>query len=202
MPSVPIPTITERTPRGERAWDLFSRLLQERVVLLGTPIDSDDASSIVAQLLFLQHSDPERDIWFYINSPGGSVRDGLAIYDTMQLIAPDVNTVCIGRAGSMATILLAGGAKGKRFSLPNATIHFHPAGGGGEGYAPDLERMVKELLRIQRLGNELLAQATGRTVEDLERDFSRDRFMTAQEAKEYGFIDEILDSSTPTPISK
>ena len=127
MPSVPIPTIIERTPRGERAWDLFSRLLQERVVLLGTPIDSDDASSIVAQLLFLQHSDPERDIWFYINSPGGSVRDGLAIYDTMQLISPDVNTVCIGRAGSMATILLAGGAKGKRFALPNATIHFHPA---------------------------------------------------------------------------
>jgi ATP-dependent Clp protease protease subunit len=202
MPSVPIPTIIERTPRGERAWDLFSRLLQERVVLLGTPIDSDDASSIVAQLLFLQHSDPERDIWFYINSPGGSVRDGLAIYDTMQLIAPDVNTVCIGRAGSMATILLAGGAKGKRFALPNATVHFHPAGGGGEGYAPDLERMVKELLRIQRIGNELLAHATGRTVEDLERDFSRDRFMTAQEAKEYGFIDEILDSSTPGPTAK
>jgi ATP-dependent Clp protease, protease subunit len=202
MPSVPIPTIIERTPRGERAWDLFSRLLQERVVLLGTPIDSDDASSIVAQLLFLQHSDPERDIWFYINSPGGSVRDGLAIYDTMQLIAPDVNTVCMGRAGSMATILLAGGAKGKRFALPNATIHFHPAGGGGEGYAPDLERMVKELLRIQRLGNELLAQATGRTTEEIEQDFSRDRFMTAQEAKEYGFIDEILDSSTPAPIDK
>jgi ATP-dependent Clp protease protease subunit len=202
MPSVPIPTIIERTPRGERAWDLFSRLLQERVVLLGTPIDSDDASSIVAQLLFLQHSDPERDIWFYINSPGGSVRDGLAIYDTMQLITPDVNTVCIGRAGSMATILLAGGAKGKRYALPNATIHFHPAGGGGEGYAPDLERMVKELLRIQRVGNELLARATGRTVEDLERVFSRDRFMTAQEAKEYGLIDEILDTSTPAPAEK
>jgi ATP-dependent Clp protease, protease subunit len=199
MAYVPIPTIVERTPRGERAWDLFSRMLQERVVLLGTPIDNEVATSIVAQLLFLQHSDPERDIWFYINSPGGSVRDGLAIYDTMNLIAPDVNTVCIGRAGSMATILLAGGAKGKRFALPNATIHFHPAGGGAEGYAPDLERMVKELLRIQRIGNDLLARATGRTVEELENDFSRDRFMSPQEAKEYGFIDEILDHSTSLP---
>ncbi|MFL5806138.1 MAG: ClpP family protease [Roseiflexaceae bacterium] len=199
MAYVPIPTIVERTPRGERAWDLFSRMLQERVVLLGTPIDNEVATSIVAQLLFLQHSDPERDIWFYINSPGGSVRDGLAIYDTMELIAPDVNTVCIGRAGSMATVLLAGGAKGKRFALPNSTVHFHPAGGGAEGYAPDLERMVKELLRIQRVGNELLARATGRTVEELEQDFSRDRFMTPQEAKEYGFIDEVLDHSTALP---
>jgi ATP-dependent Clp protease protease subunit len=189
MASVPIPTIVERTPRGERAWDLFSRMLQERVVLLGTPIDSDVASSIVAQLLFLQHSDPERDIWFYINS----VRDGLAIYDTMQLITPDVNTVCIGRAGSMATILLAGGAKGKRYSLPHSTIHFHPAGGGAEGYAPDVERMVQELLRIQEVGNSILAKATGRSVEELQRDFSRDRFMNPEEAKEYGFIDEILD---------
>src|SRR5215207_726611 len=163
MVAVRIPTIVERTPRGERAWDLFSRLLQERVIMLSTPIDDEVATSIVAQLLFLQHSDPERDIWFYINSPGGSVRDGLAIYDTMRLIAPDVNTVCIGRAGSMATILLAGGAKGKRFALPNATIHFHPAGGGGEGYAPDLERMVKELLRIQKAANEIMAHHTGKT---------------------------------------
>jgi ATP-dependent Clp protease protease subunit len=196
MPSVPIPTIVERTPRGERAWDLFSRMLQERVIMLGTPIDDEVATSIVAQLLFLQHSDPERDIWFYINSPGGNIRDGLAIYDTMQLILPDVNTVCIGRAGSMATILLAGGAKGKRFALPNSTVHFHPAGGGGEGYAPDLERMVKELLRIQRVSNEILAYVTGRTPEELEHDFSRDRFMTPQQAKDYGFIDEILDHST------
>lgn len=195
MPSVRVPTIVERTPRGERAWDLFSRLLQERVVMLGTPIDEEAAAVIVAQFLFLQHSDPERDIWFYINSPGGSVRDGLAIYDTMQLIVPDVNTICLGRAGSMATILLAGGAKGKRYALPNSTVHFHPAGGGGEGYAPDLERMVGELLRLQRLGNELLAHATGQSVEQLERDFSRDRFMTAQQAKDYGFIDEILDRS-------
>jgi ATP-dependent Clp protease protease subunit len=165
------------------------------VILLSTPIDEEVAASIVAQLLFLQHSDPDRDIWFYINSPGGSVRDGLAIYDTMHLITPDVNTVCVGMAGSMATILLAGGAKGKRYSLPHSTIHFHPAGGGAEGYAPDMERMVNELLRLQRLGNELLAQATGRSVEQIEQDFSRDRFMTSEEAKEYGFIDQILEQS-------
>jgi ATP-dependent Clp protease protease subunit len=194
VPYIPVPTIVERTPRGERSWDLFSRLLRERVILLGTPIDDEVASSIVAQLLFLQHSEPDRDIWFYINSPGGSVRDGLAIYDTMHLISCDVNTVCIGRAGSMATILLAGGQKGKRYALPNATVHFHPAGGGAEGYAPDLERMVRELLRLQALGNGLLAHDTGRTPEEISNDFSRDRFMTAQQAKDYGFIDQILDS--------
>jgi ATP-dependent Clp protease protease subunit len=194
VPYIPVPTIVERTPRGERSWDLFSRLLRERVILLGTPIDDEVASSIVAQLLFLQHSEPDRDIWFYINSPGGSVRDGLAIYDTMHLISCDVNTVCIGRAGSMATILLAGGQKGKRYALPNATVHFHPAGGGAEGYAPDLERMVRELLRLQTLGNGLLAHDTGRSPEEISNDFSRDRFMTAQQAKDYGFIDLILDS--------
>jgi ATP-dependent Clp protease protease subunit len=194
MPSQIIPTIVERTPRGERSWDLYSRLLQERVILLGTPIDDDVAATIVAQMLYLQHADAERDIWFYINSPGGSVRDGLAIYDTMKLITPAVNTVCIGRAGSMATILLAGGERGKRFALPHATIHFHPAGGGAEGYAPDLERIVGELLRIQELGNRLLAGDTGRTPEEISRDFSRDRFMTPTEAREYGFIDEILDA--------
>jgi ATP-dependent Clp protease, protease subunit len=150
VPSVPIPTIVERTPRGERSWDLFSRMLRERVILLGTPIDDEVASSIVAQLLFLQHADPERDIWFYINSPGGSVRDGLAIYDTMHLISCDVNTVCIGRAGSMATILLAGGTKGKRYALPNSTVHFHPAGGGAEGYArADRARIIAPANRWQ-----------------------------------------------------
>jgi ATP-dependent Clp protease protease subunit len=195
MPFVPIPTIVERTPRGERAWDLFSRMLQERVVLLGSDIDDETAASIVAQLLFLQHADPERDIWFYINSPGGSIRDGLAIYDTMQLITPAINTVCMGLSGSMATILLAGGTKGKRYALPHATIHFHPAGGGAQGAAPDLERRIRELLRLQRIGNELLARATGHTVEQIEQDFSRDRFMTPQEAKAYGIIDEILDQS-------
>lgn len=197
MPSVSVPTIVERTPRGERSWDIFSRLLQERVILLSTPIDEEVSSLIVAQLLFLQHNDPDRDVWFYINSPGGSVRDGLAIYDTMQLITPDVNTVCIGRAGSMATILLAAGSKGKRYALPNSTIHFHPAGGGAEGYAPDVERMVQELFRIQTVSNEILARHTGRTVADIERDFGRDRFMTPQEAIEYGFVDQIIDQANP-----
>lgn len=198
MPSVSVPTIVERTPRGERSWDIYSRLLQERVILLSTPIDEEVSASIVAQLLFLQHSDPERDIWFYINSPGGSVRDGLAIYDTMQLIGSDVNTVCIGRAGSMATILLAAGAKGKRYSLPNSTIHFHPAGGGAEGDAPSVERMVQELLRIQTVGNQIMAHHTGRTLEEIERDFNRDRFMTPQQAIEYGFIDQIIEHANPS----
>jgi ATP-dependent Clp protease protease subunit len=195
MPYIRVPTIVERTPRGERAWDLYSRLLQERVIMLGAPIDEDVANTIVAQLLYLQHSDPERDIWFYINSGGGSVRDGLAIYDTMQLISPDVNTVCIGMAGSMATILLSGGAKGKRYSLPHSTIHFHPASTGVEGSAPDVERYVAELLRLQRLGSQLMGMATGHTAEEIEQFFSRDRFLTPQEAKEYGLIDEILDRS-------
>ncbi len=190
-----IPSVIERTARGERGWDLFSRLLNERVIMLSTPIDDDVASSIVAQLLYLQHQDPTRDIWFYINSPGGSVRDGLAIYDTMHIISCDVNTVCVGRAGSMATILLAGGTKGKRYALPRSTVHFHPAGGGARGNAPDVERMVQELLRLQNVGNGLLARDTGRTPEEITRDFSRDRFMTPQEAKDYGFIDEILQVS-------
>lgn len=189
-----IPSVVERTPRGERGWDLYSRLLQERVIMLGSPIDDDIATSIVAQLLYLQHQDATRDIWLYINSPGGSVRDGLAIYDTMQIISPDVNTVCVGRAGSMATILLAGGTRGKRYALPHSTIHFHPAGGGAQGYAPDVERMVQELLRLQTVGNGLLSRDTGRTPEEISQDFSRDRFMTPQEAKDYGFIDQILES--------
>lgn len=193
MAYVRVPTIVERTPRGERAYDLFSRLLQERVILLASPIDEDVANTIVAQLLFLQHTDPERDIWFYILSGGGSIRDGLAIYDTMQLISPDVCTVCVGMAGSMATILLAGGAPGKRYALPHATIHFHPAATGVEGSAPDVERYVAELLRLQRVSNELLGKATGHTTEDIERDFGRDKFLTAEEAREYGLIDQILN---------
>lgn len=192
MASIPVPTIVERTSRGERSWDLFSRLLNERVVFLGTPIDDSIASTIVAQLLVLQHQDPERDVWLYINSPGGSIRDGLAIYDTMQLISPDVCTVCVGRAASMATVLLAGGAKGKRYALPNATIHSHPAGGGAQGYAPDVERAVREMLRLQRQLRELMAQDTGQPIERIEADFNRDFYMNAAEAIEYGLIDSIL----------
>ncbi len=161
--------------------------------MLGTPIDDDVASAIIAQLLVLQHQDPERDIWLYINSPGGEIRSGLAIYDTMQLITPNICTVCIGRSASMATVLLAGGTKGKRFALPNATIHSHPAGGGAQGYAPDVERAVQEMLRLQRTIRELMAKDTGQPLERLEADFSRDFYMTAQEAIAYGLIDSILE---------
>ncbi|MEI6180118.1 MAG: ATP-dependent Clp protease proteolytic subunit, partial [Chloroflexales bacterium] len=177
MPSLPVPTIIERTARGERAWDIFSRLLQERVIMISTPIDDDLASLVVAQLLVLQHSDPERDIWLYINSPGGVIRAGLAIYDTMQLISPDVCTVCVGRAASMATVLLCGGAKGKRYALPHATIHSHPAGGGVEGYAPDVEIQVREILRLQKMLREIMAQHSGQTLERIEQDFSRDAYL-------------------------
>ncbi len=197
MTSIPVPTIIERTSHGERSWDIFSRLLKERVIMLSTPIDNDIASLIVAQLLVMQHQDPERDVWLYINSPGGEIRSGLAIYDTMQLIQPNVCTVCVGRAASMATVLLAGGAKGKRFALPNATVHSHPAGGGAQGYAPDVERVVQEMLRLQRLIRELMAQDTGQTLERIEEDFNRDFYMTAQEGIEYGIIDSILEPSMP-----
>jgi ATP-dependent Clp protease, protease subunit len=191
--SIPVPTIIERTARGERAWDIFSRLLQERVIMISTPIDDDLASLIVAQLLVLQHQDPERDIWLYINSPGGSVRAGLAIYDTMQLVSPDICTVCIGRAASMATVLLTGGTKGKRFALPNATIHSHPAIGGGEGSAPDIEIAVNEMLRLQRRLREIMAEHSGKPVEQIEADFNRDAFLTAPQAIEYGLIDAVLE---------
>ena len=195
MPGISVPYVVERTARGERSWDIFSRMLQERVIMISTPIDDDLASLVVAELLLLQHQDPERDIWMYINSPGGSVRAGLAIYDTMQLVTPDVCTVCVGRAASMATVLLAGGAKGKRYALPNATIHSHPAGGGAEGYAPDVERAVNEMVRLQRMIRELMAKDSGQPIERLEADFSRDFFMTAQQAIDYGLIDGILESA-------
>lgn len=191
-PEALVPMVVESTNRGERAFDIFSRLLKERIILLGTPIDDQIANLIVAQLLFLEHDDPERDISLYINSPGGSVTAGLAIYDTMQAIRPDVATFCVGMAGSMATPLLSGGARGKRYSLPHATIHMHPAGGGARGYAPDVEIMARELLRIQQLVRELLAQDTGQPVERIARDFDRDLFMTPTEAKGYGIIDEVL----------
>lgn len=191
-PEALIPYVIESTNRGERGMDIFSRLLKERIILLGTPIDDQIANLIVAQMLYLQHEDPERDISLYINSPGGSVTAGLAIYDTMRSITPDVSTVCVGMAGSMATPILAGGARGKRFSLPHSTVHMHPAGGGARGYAPDVEIMAKELLRVQQLVRELLATDTGQPVDRIAKDFDRDLFMTPEQAKEYGIIDEIL----------
>ncbi len=188
-----IPMVVESTNRGERAFDIYSRLLKERIILLGTPIEDQIANLIVAQLLFLEHDDPERDISLYINSPGGSITAGMAIYDTMRAIRPDVSTVCVGMAGSMATPILAGGAKGKRFSLPHSTIHMHPAGGGARGYAPDVEIMAKELLRMQQLVRELLSKDTGQPVDRIAKDFDRDLFMTPEQAKEYGIIDDILN---------
>ncbi len=187
-----IPMVVESTNRGERAFDIFSRLLKERIILLGTPIDDQIANLIVAQLLFLEHDDPERDIHLYINSPGGSVYAGLAIYDTMQAIRPKVSTVCVGMAASMATIILAGGSKGLRYSLPHSTIHMHPAIGGARGSGPDVEIQARELLRMQSLNRSLLARDTGQTIEKISKDFDRDLFMTPEQAKEYGIIDEVL----------
>ncbi len=184
--------VVESTSRGERAFDIYSRLLKERIIILGTPIEDQIANLVVAQLLFLESEDPDRDIWLYINSPGGSVTAGLGIYDTMRHIRPDIATVCVGMAGSMATPLLAGGTKGKRYSLPHSTIHMHPAGGGARGYAPDVEIMARELLRMQQVVRDLLAKDTGQPVERIAKDFDRDLFMTPEQAKEYGIIDEIL----------
>jgi ATP-dependent Clp protease protease subunit len=188
-----VPMVVENTNRGERAFDIFSRLLKERIILLGTPIDDQIANLITAQLLYLDHDDPERDIMLYINSPGGSITAGLAIYDTMRAIRADVSTFCLGMAGSMATPILAGGTKGKRYSLPHSTIHMHPAGGGTRGYAPDVEIMARELLRQQQVIRHLLARDTNQTIERIAKDFDRDLFMDPIQAKEYGIIDDILN---------
>ncbi len=200
--SMVVPYVVETSSRGERVYDIYSRLLKERIIILGTPIESQIANVIVAQLLFLQHEDPDRDMYMYINSPGGEVNAGLAIYDTMQMVSPDISTWCLGFAGSMATPILAGGTKGKRFSLPNSTIHMHPAGGGARGYAPDVEIQIRELLRLQTIIRELLAKDTGQPLERISRDFDRDLFMTPTQAKEYGIIDEIMTTMDPTQTDK
>lgn len=200
--SMVVPYVVETSSRGERVYDIYSRLLKERIIILGTPIESQIANVIVAQLLFLQHEDPDRDMYMYINSPGGEVNAGLAIYDTMQMVTPDISTWCLGFAGSMATPILAGGTKGKRFSLPNSTIHMHPAGGGARGYAPDVEIQIRELLRLQTIIRELLAKDTGQPLERVSRDFDRDLFMTPTQAKEYGIIDEIMTTMDPTKTDK
>ena len=187
-----VPIVIEQTGRGERAYDIYSRLLKERIIFLGTPIDDNIASLVVAQLLFLEAEDPEKDIHLYINSPGGVVTSGLAIYDTMQYIKPDVVTYCIGQAASMGAILLAGGAKGKRFALPNSRIMIHQPMGGVEGQAVDIDIHAKEILKIRRRLNEILAERTGQPIEKIEKDTDRNFFMTAQEAVEYGLIDKIL----------
>jgi ATP-dependent Clp protease protease subunit len=202
MESYLVPTVIETTNRGERAFDIYSRMLKDRLVFVATPIDDAVASLITAQLLFLDSEDSDRDIFMYINSPGGVVYAGLAIYDTMQHIKPDVSTVCMGFCGSMATILLAGGAAGKRLALPNSTVHMHPAGMQNlGGYAPDVEIHARELLRLHERNFDILANHTGQPVEKIREDFSRDRFFNAQQAKEYGLVDEVL-SEEELPMAK
>ena len=187
-----IPTVIESGPRSERAFDIFSLLLKERIVFLGTPIDDQIANLIVAQLLYLQREDPERDISMYIHSPGGVITAGLAIYDTMQLIEPDVSTIAVGQTASMATVLLCAGAKGKRFALPNATVHMHQALGGARGQASDIEIAAKEIIRNNEIIRNIIATNTGQSVERVTRDFDRDFYLDAQGAKDYGFVDELL----------
>jgi ATP-dependent Clp protease protease subunit len=190
--------VIESTGRGERAYDIYSLLLKERIVFLGTPITDQVANLIVAQLLFLDREDPEREISVYINSPGGSIYPGLAIYDTMQLLRAPVSTIAVGWTASMGTVLLSAGRKGNRYALPHATIHMHPAGGGARGYAPDVEIQLNELLRMQRLVQTLLAKQTGQPFERIAKDFERDYFMDAQGAVEYGIIDEVLGEPAAT----
>lgn len=187
-----IPYVIETTGRGERAYDIYSLLLKERIVFLGTPINDQISNLIVAQLLYLDREDPEKEISLYINSPGGEIYAGLAIYDTMQLIQAPVSTIAVGWTASMGTVLLAAGTKGKRYALPNATIHMHPAGGGARGPAPDVERQIKELMRMQELLHRLLAKHTGQPLEKVIADFDRDYFMDAHGAVEYGIVDEVL----------
>jgi len=192
MPYIPMPYVVEQTHRGERSYDIYSRLLKDRIVFLGTPVDDDVANVIIAQFLFLESEDPDKDINLYINSPGGSVTAGLAIYDTMQYVKPQVSTICLGQAASMGAFLLAGGAAGKRFAVPNARIMIHQLSGGFQGQASDIEIQAKEALRLRAKLNEILARHTKQPIERIERDTDRDYFMSPGEAKEYGLIDEVF----------
>ena len=187
-----VPYVVEQTSRGERSYDIFSRLLNDRIVMLSEEVNDTTASLIVAQLLYLEAQDPDKDIQFYINSPGGSVTSGLAIYDTMQYIKPDVSTICIGMAASMGAFLLSSGAKGKRIALPNAEIMIHQPSGGSQGQATDIQIQAEQILKIKKKLNEILAGNTGKDLEVIERDTERDHFMTAEEAREYGLIDKVI----------
>ena len=192
IPQSLIPMVIEQSGRGERAYDIYSLLLKERIIFLGTPINDQVANLIVAQLLFLSREDPERDIQLYINSPGGHIYPGLAVYDTIQMIPAPVSTVAVGWTASMGTVLLAAGRKGKRYALPHSTVHMHPAGGGAQGYAPDVEIQLNELMRMQRLLHNILAKHTGQTVERIAADFNRDHYLSATEAVDYGLVDAVL----------
>ena len=194
-----VPMVVEQTGRGERGYDIYSRLLRDRIVFLGTPIDDMVANLIIAQLLFLQMDDPKKDIHLYVNSPGGSVTAGLAVYDTMQFLTCDVNTYCIGQAASMGAILLCGGTKGKRFALPNSNIMIHQVLGGAEGPASDVEIRVKYMLKLKHRLNSIIAKHTGKAFEQVEKDCDRDNFMTAAEAKDYGLVDEVVQSRKEIP---
>ncbi|MBU8906704.1 ATP-dependent Clp endopeptidase proteolytic subunit ClpP [Desertibacillus haloalkaliphilus] len=190
-----IPTVIEQTNRGERAYDIYSRLLKDRIIMLGSGVDDNVANSIVAQLLFLAAEDPEKDISLYINSPGGSITAGMAIYDTMQYIKPKVNTICIGMAASMGAFLLAAGEPGKRFALPNSEVMIHQPLGGTQGQASDIEIHAKRIIQMREKLNQILSERTGQPLEVIERDTDRDNFMTAAEAKEYGLIDDVISQT-------
>lgn len=197
-----IPMVVERSNRGERAYDIYSRLLKDRIVFIGGPIDDNVANVVVAQLLFLESEDPDKDIHLYINSPGGVVTAGLAIYDTMQYIRPDVSTICIGQAASMGSLLLAAGAKGKRYALPLARIMIHQPHGGAQGQSTDIQIQAKEILRLREIGNDILVKHTGQERARIVEDTERDNFMNAEEAKAYGLIDEVITARPPSKKSE
>lgn len=197
-----VPMVVEQSNRGERAYDIYSRLLKDRIVFIGGPIDDAVANVVIAQLLFLESEDPDKDIHLYINSPGGVVTAGLAIYDTMQHVRPNVSTICLGSAASMAAILLTAGEKGKRYALPYARIMIHQPHGGAQGQATDIEIHAREILRMREVGNEILARHTGQTLEKIQRDVERDLFMSSQEALTYGLIDSVITRSDKQGTSK
>lgn len=192
MTYIPMPYVIEQTSRGERSYDIYSRLLKDRIIFLGTAVNDDVANLIVAQLLFLESDDPEKDINFYINSPGGSVTAGMAIYDTMRYIKPDISTVCIGQAASMGSLLLTAGTQGKRFSLPNSRIMIHQPLGGAQGQASDIEIQAKEIIRMKETLNQMLAFHTNQDIKKIRKDTDRDYFMSGEEAKSYGLIDHVV----------
>jgi len=187
-----IPMVVEQTHRGERAYDIYSRLLKDRIIFLGTPVNDDISNLIIAQLLFLESEDPEKDIYLYINSPGGSVTAGMAIYDTMQYVKPDVSTICVGQAASMGAVLLAAGAHGKRYALPNSRILIHQPMGGFQGQATDIDIQAREILRLREILNGILSKHTKQSLKKLQQDTERDYFMSGEEAKEYGIIDQVV----------
>src|SRR4026207_846665 len=188
-----VPMVVEQTSRGERAFDIYSRLLKDNIIFLGTPIDDQIANLIVAQLLFLEAEDPEKDINIYINSPGGSITAGMAVYDTMQFIRPDLTTICVGQCASVGALLLAAGTKGKRFALPNSRILIHQPSGGSQGQATDIRIMAEEILRMREMTSRIIANHSGQSFEQVEKDVERDRILTPVQAKEYGLIDEVIE---------